>query len=278
MKRIWVICLILLILTASGQSQEYEYDISDNKLIPPARTDIRWIIDTPTAHMLPRGAFDIDIRTFPGEGVEASLCIGLAHRFSVGIAYGGEKILSELSPEWNPKIDFKIRYRLIEETGSFAQTTIGFSSFGYGLYRDEQDTALGYHEDRYLIKSPGFYLVFSKKYPLYYNRISLHGGINYSLENGVDSDPNVFTSLTANLGYNMVFLAEYDFAINDNKSSGIFGRGRGYLNTGIGWYITPELSLELDFRNLLLNRRNLGDEKKAIDREVRLVYLQFFKD
>jgi hypothetical protein len=228
--------------------------------------------------MLPRGSFDIDVRTFPDEGVEASICIGLADRFSIGIAYGGERILSELVPEWNPKIDFKIRYRLIEEGYSFPQTTVGFSSFGYGLYRDDQDSSLGYYENRYLVKSPGFYMVFSKKYPYPDSRFSLHGGISYSLENDIDSDPDIFMGMLANLGYNIVLLSEYDFAINDNKSSGIFGRGRGYLNLGLAWYITPELSLELDLRNLVQNRRHFDDNDRALDREVRLVYLQFFKD
>ena len=108
--------------------------------------------------------------------------------------------------------------------------------------------------------------------------------MNYSLENGVDSDPNFFVGMATSLSYDLVFIAEYDFAINDNKPSdpnGIFGRGRGYLNVGISWYLTPELSLELDFKNLLLNRMNregIGYENKALDREVRLVYLQFFKD
>jgi hypothetical protein len=278
LKKIALISLALASFQGSVIAQD-DFDVPMDMPVPPARNDVRWIIDTPTAYMLPRGAYDIDIRTFPDEGVEASLCIGLADRFSVGIAYSGEKILSEYSPEWNPKIDFKLRYKLIEETVRSPQVTIGFSSFGYGLYRDEQDSALGYVEKRYMVKSPGFYAVFSKKYPYYYNQVSFHSGINYSLENSNDSDPNIFMGFIVSLGYNMVFLSEYDFAINDNKKSGIFGtKGRGYLNIGAAWYITPDLSIELDMRNLLLNRRSLGDEKNAIDREVRLVYMQFFKD
>jgi len=282
MKIFLVFCIVLSAITAFGQTGQTDYGFSDDEYtpIPPARCDIRWLIDTPTAHMLPRSSFDIDIRTIPESGVQTSLCIGLAHRFSIGIAYGGEKILSEGTPEWSPRISFKIRYCLIEETNSFPQTTIGFSSLGYGLFR-EQDSTLGYEEDRHFIKSPGFYLVFSKKYPIHLNKFSLHGGINYSLENGIDSDPNFFGGMAASFGYNLIFLAEYDFAINDNKPSGIFGRGRGYLNVGLAWYITPELSLELDFKNLLLNRmnpENIDYENKALDREIRLVYLQFFKE
>lgn len=283
MRVFLIICLLMIANIVFGQTENDNYDQGydetvEIKPIPPARADVRWLIDTPTAHMLPRGAFDLDFRTFPEEGVQASICIGLAHSFSIGMAYGGEKIIDEHSPEWNSQIAFKIRYMLIDETPSFPQTTIGFSSLGYGLYRNKDDSTLGYTEGRYMVKSPGFYLVFSKRYPMYYNLFSIHGGVNYSMENSIDSNPNIFAGMIASLGYKMVFLAEYDFALNDNKPAGIFGRGRGYLNIGLAWYITPDLSLEFDCRNLLLNRRDLDDDNKTIDRGVRLVYLQFFKD
>jgi hypothetical protein len=167
---------------------------------------------------------------------------------------------------------------LIEEYREIPQISIGFSSAGYGLYQEE-DRSIGYYEDRYLVKSPGFYLAFSKEYPIYATYFSLHGGINYSLENEIDSDPDIYIGSLINLNYRMVFLVEYDFALNDNKKAGIFGgRGRGYLNLGLAWYLSSELQLELDFRNILLNRRPIGDEDLIMDREIRLVYLQFFTD
>ncbi|MCP4582714.1 MAG: YjbH domain-containing protein [candidate division Zixibacteria bacterium] len=279
------LCLIFILLAASVTFGQDDYS-DDSELypvaefIPPAQYDVRWLIDTPTAYMLPRGSFDLDFRTFPHGGVQAAISIGLADRFSLGLAYGGSRILSEESPEWNSKMEFKIRYMLIEEYRSFPQISVGFSSIGYGLYQ-ERDEDIGYDEDRYLIKSPGFYLCASKRYPVYTSYLSLHGGINYSLESEIDSDPNFFAGALINLGYNMIFLAEYDLAINDNKKAGQFGKGRGYLNLGIAWYITSELQLELDFRNVLLNRNRsdeFGNEDLVIDREVRLVYLQFFTD
>ncbi len=276
MRHLMAFWLLLLASVTYGQYEQNEDDFGLEK-IPAARSDVRWLVDSPTAYMLPRGSFDIDLRTFPEGGVQASLNIGLADIFSVGICYGGAKILSERIPEWNARMEFKLRFRLIEESESFPQVAVGFSSFGYGLYQ-EKDTTIGYEESRYLVKSPGFYLSLSRKYPLYSSSIEFHGGVGYSLENEVDGDPNVFIGMVTNLGYRMIFITEYDFAINDNKPSGIFGRGRGYLNLGLAWYITSDLSLEVDFKNLLSNRRNLTEDDKIIDREVRLVYLQFFKD
>jgi hypothetical protein len=281
MKYLCSIIVLALTVFAGAQTktQSYPGDSLYNyqSYIPPAHYDVRWLIDKPTAYMLPRGSFDMDFRTFPQSGVQAAINIGLADRFSLGLAYGGENILSEEVPSWNPHIEFQIRYMLIEEYRSFPQIAVGYSSVGYGLYR-EKDESIGYHENRYLVKSPGFYLSVSKRYSIYSSYFSLHGGMNYSLEKDIDSDPDFFMGALADLGYNMIFLAEYDFAINDNKSAGIFGRGRGYLNIGLAWYITSELQLEFDFRNLLLNRRNMTGNDLVIDREVRLIYLQFFTD
>ena len=280
MRYLYLFLILLIPLIANGQDDygDYSDQYYQDEYVPPAQYDVRWLIDTPTAYMLPRGSFDMDFRTFPQGGVQASICIGLADRFSLGLAYGGSQILSEESPKWNPKMEFKIRYMLIEEYRSFPQIAVGFSSMGYGLYR-EKDEDIGYEESRYLVKSPGFYLSVSKRYPVYTSYFSLHGGINYSLENGEDSDPNFFTGMLVNLGYRMIFLAEYDFAINDNKRVGQFGMGRGYLNFGVAWYITSELQLGIDFRNVLLNRNDdFSANELVLDREVHLVYLQFFTD
>ena len=228
------------------------------------RHQLRWLIDCPTAGMLPRGTFDLDMRTFPTGGLQSSLDIGLMNRFSVGLAYGGSSILSDSTPEWNPRMEFHLRYRLVEESKDFPAIAVGFCSQGYGPY-DETN-------QRYFVKSKGFYLSMSKNFNFYTNPLGFHWGINYSFENEQDNDPSAFFGFNTELGNDMSFLAEYDFAFNDNKRHDIYGKGRGFINLGIAWYITDELSLELDLRNLLKNQSNLA----AIDREVRLVYVEYF--
>lgn len=282
MRHLVFLLVVLCVTVASGQYEQGQYDLEDEDLyptrpIPPDRADLRWVIDVPTAGMLPRGAFDIDFRTFPEGGVQVALGIGLSDKFAVGIGYGGARILSADVPEWNPRLEFKIRYRLVEETESFPALALGYSSQGYGLY-EKEDMLKGYYEDRYLVKSPGFYMSLSKNYTVQSTPLGWHGGINYSFENKVDGNPNFFVGVDVGIGYDMLFLAEYDLAINDNKRAGIFGMGRGYLNLGLAWFITSGISLEIDFRNLLLNRDRLDDEKMVIDREVRLIYMQFFSE
>jgi len=276
--------VFLLALPAFGQKtagKQSKVNPPPKKLkIPSAYAKHRWLIDMPTAAMLPRGSFDLDFKTFPSGGVQAALSIGLARRFTMGIGYAGGQVLSEDIPEWNSRIEFLFRFLLADEREYeyFPSLAVGYSSYGYGLFV-KADSSRGYYEDRYLVKSPGFYLAVSKRYDVQGGDFGLHGGLNFSLENGADSDPNVFVGMDAVLGYDLVFLGEYDFALNDNRRLGIFGLGRGYLNFGLGWYITPELCLELDFRNMLLNRKQSPTEGSgSIDREIRLTYLQFFVD
>lgn len=232
------------------------------------RPQLRWVIDTPTGGMLPRGAFDLDLRTFSGGGMQAALGIGLAERFSIGLAYGASAVLTDTVPVYNPQLEFQIKYRFIQESRNIPDIAVGYSSQGYGPFDEREDPA----EDRFQVKSPGFYLAFSKRFLLYNSPAGWHWGINYSLENQVDNDPSIFVGFNAELSNDMQFLTEYDFALNDNKSDGVYGRGRGFLNTAIAWYLTDGLSLELDLRNLTRNRRGAN----AIDREARLVYVEYF--
>jgi len=265
----WILASILvLLLFASSYAQYGQYDTADDSLysnIIVPRPELRWVIDVPTAGILPRGTFDMDMRTFPIGGVQTTLSIGLGHRFSVGVGYGASRVLTDDDPNWNPQIEFLLKFRLHEESEGFPAIAVGYSSMGFGQYDSEYN--------RYTVKSPGFYLALSKNFRLYDNPAAWHGGINYSLENDNDNDPNLFVGFNADVGPNMTFLAEYDFGINDTERYGVYGRQRrGYLNMGLAWYITQELSLELDLKNLLRNREGAD----AIDREIRLVYTEYF--
>lgn len=261
-----VIPLTLLALTSSISGQPGATDDSLYANIIVNRAELRMTIDTPTAGMLPRGAFDFDMRTYPIGGVQASLRIGLTDRFTVGVGYGASKLLADVDPDWNPRLEFIIKLRLHEEVAgdNLPAISVGFNSLGYGNYDSDSD--------RYQVKSAGFHVVFSKNFKSYENPAGLHWGVNYSLENDEDNDPDVFLGFNTDVGPNMIFLTEYDLAINDNKRYEVYGLGRGFLNMGLAWYITDDLSLELDLKNLLRNR----EDAAAIDREARLVYVEYF--
>lgn len=260
----FVLTFVFVVSSVMAQDETLDDTIYANVIVN--RPNLRMTVDTPTAGMLPRGAFDFDMRTFAIGGVQAALKIGLTDRFLVGVGYGASKVLTDVDPDWNPKLEFIIKLRLHEEAmvDNIPAIAVGYNSLGYGSYDSDRD--------RYMIKSPGFYAVFSKSFKLYENPASFHWGVNYSLENDVDNDPDAFFGFHTDIGPSMVFLAEYDIATNDNKRDGVYGLGRGFLNMGLAWYITDDLSLELDLKNLFRNR----SDAETIDREARLVYVEYF--
>jgi hypothetical protein len=94
-----------------------------------------------------------------------------------------------------------------------------------------------------------------------------------------DNDINLFAGVDATFNYNVAFLMEYDFALNDNSSTlptgednTFGGKGRGYLNLSVKWLFTENLEIEFILKDLLLNRR----ESDTFGRELRMTYIESF--
>jgi hypothetical protein len=235
--------------------------------IPP-----RYLIDMPTAGTLPRGYFDIGLRVYSGGGAVGFTDIGLSNRLQLGLSYGADQALSNQDPLWNPNIQFSAKFRIVDEMQYFPAVTIGYSSQGDGAWSKPQQ--------RFTYKSRGFYLVASRSFYFYRWTSGWHGGFNSSREHKVDNDNqvNFFFGFDATFNYNFAFLAEYDLALNDDRSDAppgltpFSGKGRGYLNTSVKWLFTDNLELELLFKDLLTNRR----ESSTFTRGLRLTYVDHF--
>jgi hypothetical protein len=270
-------CAILVGQTADAQSKKEEprhqnrprgtttsfYDI------PP-----RMLIDAPTAGTLPRGYFDIGLRLYSNGGALTYTDIGLSSRLTLGISYGADSALSAVEPRWNPDIEFSVKFRLVDELEYFPAITVGYSSQGDGHYSRDYK--------RYAYKSKGFYGVASRSFYFYKWTSGWHGGINYSQEDKLDNNGGVdfFLGFDATFDYNLAYMMEYDFGLNDNKGSkpdstfsyNYSGKGRGYLNMSIKWLFTDNLEMELILKDLMVNRR----ESKTFTRELRFQYIDHF--
>lgn len=257
--------LILLLLfmfntAVFAQESQISTEASTVHLLQPRR-----LVDCPTAGLLPRASFDFDIKMFPKGGVIFGLDIGLMRRFMVGMSFGGENVIGEGEPDWNPRIEFAARYRLINESWALPAFAIGFESQGDGAFDDSLD--------RYDYKSKGFYAVMSKGYAAGEVPIGFHGGINYSLENDdEDEDISFFFGADLRFGDNLGIVAEYDLGTNDDKAQELFGQGYGYLNVGIQWIFSERLLLQFNLKNLLLNRKDIS----TWGRGFRIVYFESF--
>lgn len=138
MRKLWVSTLMLSVLPAvSGLGRAQ---------VAPA---IYGLIDSPTALSVDRGAYGLETRLQPGGGILGGFRVGLTDHLSLGFSYGGFGIVGSGLPDWNPKVEFRAAYQLLEENIAAPALALGYDSQGYGYYLKDLE--------RYETKSKGFY-------------------------------------------------------------------------------------------------------------------------
>jgi hypothetical protein len=166
--------------------------------------------------------------------------------------------------DWNRRIEFKAKCRILNESVSFPAFAIGLDTQGYGAYHND--------EKRFGIKSKGLYAVLSKNIGIL-SGFGIHGGANKSWEGDAgDDEISFFTGIDFALNGQLAVLVEYDVALNDNRKNNSFGKGDGYLNAGIRWAISEQFFMEFDMKDLLRN----VESAEELNREVRVAYRSCF--
>jgi len=197
------------------------------------------LINAPTATVLPRGEFQIGLRLYPQGGTLIRGLMGLVEGLTVGVAYGGVRIIDYQPPEWNPDVEFMLRFRIVQETQYIPAISLGYDGQGLGGY----DSA----RNRYDITSRGIYLVASKFIDLF-GPTRVHFGINSSGEpsayTGQSKNASAFIGMDRYLNPRLVLVMEYDDLLNEEDR---------FFNLGFRWIFASEISLELDFENLFSN-------------------------
>ncbi len=229
-----------------------------------ARVEPMYLVDMPTAGILHNGMVGMSVHFYENSGVLVSLEAGAFNRLSFGLSYGGTNVIGNGAVKWNKLPGIDIRVRAIDETQGFPAVTFGFDSQGKSEYLGEYS--------RYLYKSPGFFVAASK----YFNvlgYLGIHGGVNYSLENG-DGNKNInfYVGADKTIGPDISVVAEYNFGVNDNYPNGYPNRlaspGPGFVNAGVKWSLGSGFTLEFDYKNIM-------DLKKSGSlRTVRIEYVQ----
>jgi hypothetical protein len=222
---------------------------SEGKLEP------RFLVDMPTAGMPDKGSMVLDVDFYQNGGLLIGINAGILDRFSFGISYGGSQIIGAGSPVMNPIPGVNVRLRVIEEGMLFPALTLGFDSQGKDGYLKNLD--------RFQIKSPGFYAVVSKNYA-FLGYLSLHGGVNYSLERADgDRDVNAYAGLEKTLGPVISTIFEYNFATNDNSSQAI-GKGWGYINAALRLMLGNGLTVSLNLKDIVKNGPNVTVANRTV--------------
>ena len=142
---------------------------------------------------------------------------------------------------------------------------VGFNSQGAGVYDESSN--------RYERKSPGFYGVLSKNWRLFVTEMSLHGGVNYTLEtDDGDDELNAFGAAEWLLFAGFSLLLDANAALNDNLEDGRFGGDGGYLDRAARLNYGESLSLVLIFRDLSGN----FEPDRQVSREFELAVVGSF--
>jgi hypothetical protein len=250
-----LIPLLLLLCAPASDLNAQGSAGSAGKLEPRA------LIDFPTAGMIPRGNIALDVDFYRDGGVDLACAVGVFDRLSVGLSYGGSGLIGAGSPVMNATPGFNVKLRLIEESVYVPALALGVDSQGHDGYNRSLN--------RYAIKSPGLYGVFSKNYAVL-GFFSLHGGANYSLERSDENrNINLFAGIEKTIGPFVSFMIEYNLGSNDTGSDAL-GAGKGYLNLALRCSLGGGLTLGMNFKDLADN----GGNVTVANRTVHIEYVK----
>ena len=246
------------------------------------------LVSIPTAGTLPRGSFTLESLIIKNGGIVPRLSIGFTDNFAVGVSYGVQNLIGDTKPSINKTTpEVQIKYRIFDESEKMPALVYGLDTQGRGEFH-KQDSILSISGksdstrtlNRYDQKAWGMYIVFSKNWNLMGN-LGMHAGISKSLSENDDGDrdPNIFFGFDKELNRSFSLLVEFDAAWNDDNLNNdnyplndiTFGRGKGYLNAGVRWAISPNLMLEVNFNDI-----NQNTEAEYTNREIKVIYSESF--
>ena len=233
---------------------------------PPPST----LITLPTAGTLQRGSFALEMRIQKFGGLTSSISVGLTDRFQLGISYGSANLIGDDSLIWYPKPETNLKYLLIDESETSPGISLGIDTQGLGKF-NSGDSLM-----RYDTKALGLFAVASKNWVTPLGNLGWHFGSNYNFveTNDNDKDVNFFMGFDIEFNPELSIMLEYNAALNENNMTSkniAISRG-GYLNAGIRWTFVERLHIEMDFNNLMFDKKKVD----YFNREIKITYIEYF--
>ncbi len=243
-------CMIMCLFSGSSSAQVFE-DIN--------------LIDSPTAGMIPHGAYMFEGSIGPRSGLLFGVQVGFHDRLMVGASFGIQEFIGRGDIKINDRPGFQARLRILNESVAGPALALGIDTQGEEFYNEA--------DERYERKSKGFYVVLSKNYYLYKN-ISFHGGINYSLEDEHEEGMDFFAGVSLEVLSGMSLLFEYSPAMNDDDAQlpSCRTRGKGYMDMGIRFDYKDNLRIRVLFRDLLDNY----NRESGVARTIEILFINYF--
>ena len=228
------------------------------------------LITLPTAGTLQRGSFALEMRIQKFGGLTSSISVGLTDRFQLGISYGSANLIGDDSLIWYPKPETNLKYLLIDESETSPGISLGIDTQGLGKF-NSVDSLM-----RYDTKALGLFAVASKNWVTPLGNLGWHFGTNYNFveTNDNDKDVNFFMGFDIEFNPELSIMLEYNAALNENNMTSkniAISRG-GYLNAGIRWTFVERLHIEMDFNNLMFDKKKVD----YFNREIKITYIEYF--
>ena len=228
------------------------------------------LITLPTAGTLQRGSFALEMRIQKFGGLTSSISVGLTDRFQLGISYGSANLIGDDSLIWYPKPETNLKYLLIDESETSPGISLGIDTQGLGKF-NSGDSLM-----RYDTKALGLFAVASKNWVTPLGNLGWHFGSNYNFveTNDNDKDVNFFMGFDIEFNPELSIMLEYNAALNENNMTSkniAISRG-GYLNAGVRWTFVERLHIEIDFNNLMFDKKKVD----YFNREIKITYIEYF--
>ena len=228
------------------------------------------LITLPTAGTLQRGSFALEMRIQKFGGLTSSISVGLTDRFQLGISYGSANLIGDDSLIWYPKPETNLKYLLIDESETSPGISLGIDTQGLGKF-NSVDSLM-----RYDTKALGLFAVASKNWVTPLGNLGWHFGSNYNFveTNDNDKDVNFFMGFDIEFNPELSIMLEYNAALNENNMTSkniAISRG-GYLNAGVRWTFVERLHIEMDFNNLMFDKKKVD----YFNREIKITYIVYF--
>ena len=228
------------------------------------------LITLPTAGTLQRGSFALEMRIQKFGGLTSSISVGLTDRFQLGISYGSANLIGDDSLIWYPKPETNLKYLLIDESEASPGISLGIDTQGLGKFNSDDSLM------RYDTKALGLFAVASKNWVTPLGNLGWHFGSNYNFveTNDNDKDVNFFMGFDIEFNPELSMMFEYNAALNENNMTSkniALSRG-GYLNAGVRWTFVERLHIEIDFNNLMFDKKKVD----YFNREIKITYIEYF--
>lgn len=245
--------LVILILIANILELHSQGSAGDG-----ATFESRYIVDMPTAGVIPKSSFSLYGLAYSNGGIMCEIFASPFTNFLIGISFGGTGIIGESDVVFQELPSVHIRFRVLDESLNFPAILIGVNTQGRGVYSKSNE--------HFEIYSPGVFLALSKNYNWFLGNIAFHFGGNYSFEAKPETrDPNFYCGLEQSVGASVSLNLELNAAINEYNEDMI--DKIGILNTSLRWSINSEMTLEFQLRDIFSNRKDYSSSSRYIGLE-----------